>query len=265
VSERAIEIERQGPVVWIWLSRPEIHNAFDPAMIEGLTNAYIEFGNDAEVRVIVLAGRGKSFSAGARIQWMRDQGVASREENANDSRRLARLFQTIAESPKPTLVRVQGAALGGGLGLVAACDIAIGTTEAVFATSEVRLGLIPATIGPYVIRAIGERQARRLFQTGERINGASAERIGLLHEAVAPERLDEQVGIVIDALLAGAPVAQREAKELVDAVANRPITTDLIDDTAQRIAARRTHAEATEGLNAFLEKRPAAWASKKLP
>lgn len=259
MSERAIEVERQGPAAWIWLSRPEVHNAFDAALIEELTAAYIDLGRDAEVRVIVLAARGKSFSAGAQVQWMKEQGAASNEENAADARRLAKLFQTITESPRPTLARVQGAALGGGVGLVTTCDIAIGATNAVFATSEVRLGLIPATIGPYVIRAIGERQARRLFQTGERIDAAAAERMGLLHEAVPPERLDERVREVIDALLAGAPRAQREAKQLIEAIVNRPITPELIEDTAQRIAARRAHPEAAEGLTAFLEKRPARW------
>lgn len=263
MSERAIEIEEQGPVAWIWLNRPEFHNAFNPALIEELTTVYSDIANDAELRVIVLAGRGKSFSAGAQVQWMKEQGAASKEENAADARRLAKLFQTIAESPKPTVARVHGAALGGGVGLVASCDIAIGTTEAVFATSEVRLGLIPATIGPYVIRAIGERHARRLFQSGERIDAETAERIGLLHEAVAPERLEERIRAVIDALLAGAPLAQREAKQLIDAIANQPITADLIEDTAERIAARRAHPEAAEGLSAFLEKRPAAWVPRR--
>jgi methylglutaconyl-CoA hydratase len=263
VSDRSIEIEKQGPVTWIWLSRPEVHNAFDPAMVEQLTSAYLEFGNDVEVRAIVLASRGKSFSAGAQVQWMKEQGAASNEGNASDARRLAKLFKTIAESSKPTVARVQGAALGGGVGLVATCDISIGTSDAFFAVSEVRLGLIPATIGPYVIRAIGERQAGRLFQTGERIDAATAERIGLLHEAVAPERLDERIRFVIDALLAGAPLAQREAKELIRAVSNRPITAELIEDTAQRITARRAHPEAAEGLSAFLEKRPPVWAPRR--
>ena len=263
MSDRSIEIERQGPVAWIWLSRPEVHNAFDAALIEELTEAFVSLGGDPEVRAIVLAGRGKSFSAGAQVQWMRAQGAASREQNAADARRLANLFQTISTSPKPTLARVHGAALGGGVGLVAACDIAIGAITAVFATTEVRLGVIPATIGPYVIRAIGERQARRFFQTGERMVAATAERIGLLHEAVAPESLDERVSAVLEAILAGAPKAQQEAKYLIEAIANRPITAALIEDTAQRITARRADAEAAEGLSAFLEKRPAVWVPKQ--
>jgi len=256
-------MERHGPVAWIWLNRPEIHNAFDAALIADLTDAYENLGRDAGVRAILLAARGKSFSAGAQIQWMKQQGAASQEENAADARRLANLFATIAECPKPTLARVQGAAFGGGIGLLTACDIAIGTTEAVFATSEVRLGLIPAVIAPYVVRAIGERQARRLFQTGERIDAATAERIGLLHETVQPEHLDARIRVVIEALLAGAPLAQREAKQLITSIADRPVTADLIEETAQRIAARRAHAEAVEGLSAFLEKRPAEWTPRK--
>lgn len=263
MSERAIDIERQGPVAWIWLSRPEVHNAFDATLIERLTAAFVDLGRDADVRVLVLAARGESFSAGAQVQWMKEQGVASKQQNAADARKLARLFESIAASPRPTIARVHGAAFGGGVGLVAACDIAIGSSNAVFATTEVRLGLIPATIGPYVVRAIGERQARRLFQTGERIDAATAQRIGLLHEAVAPEQLDERIGMLIDSLLAGAPLAQREAKELIDAIANRPVTAELMDDAAQRIAERRAQPEAAEGLSAFLEKRPAAWVPQK--
>jgi methylglutaconyl-CoA hydratase len=259
VSERALEIERAAGVGWIWLSRPEVHNAFDAALIGELTAAFAGLEGEAEVRAIVLAARGKSFSAGAQVQWMRAQGAASVDENAADARRLAMLFQRISTCAKPTVARVQGAALGGGVGLVAACDIALGSTAAVFGTTEVRLGVIPATIGPYVMRAIGERQARRFFLSGERFDARTAERIGLLHEAVEPELLDERVRMVTEALLAGAPVAQREAKELMQAIAGRPITEELIEDTAQRIARRRAHAEAGEGVTAFLEKRAAKW------
>ena len=258
-KESAVEIERAGLVAWVWLNRPELHNAFDAALIEQLTRAFVELESDASVRVIVLAGRGPSFSAGADAHWMRQQGAASIEENTADARRLANLFRTIAECPKPTLARVHGAAIGGGVGLVSSCDIAIGATSAIFATSEVRLGLIPATIGPYVVRAVGDRQARRLFQTGERIAAATAERIGLLHEAVDPENLDDRIRVVITALLAGAPLAQRAAKELIEAIAYKPISEQLIEDTARRIAQRRADEEAREGLSAFLKKRSAAW------
>ena len=259
LGERAIEFETNDAVAWVWLNRPAVHNAFDATLIKDLTDAFAELGQDPQVRAIVLAGRGRSFSAGADVQWMKQQGAASLEDNTADARKLATLFHTIAETPKPTIARVHGAAIGGGFGLVAACDIAIGVFGAVFATSEVRLGLIPATIAPYVLRAIGDRQARRLFQTGERIDAITAERIGLLHEAVAPEKLDERLRVVIEALLAGGPLAQKAAKDLIDTVAQRPITADLIEDTAQRIAQRRADPEAAEGLRAFLEKRPAAW------
>ncbi len=259
MTERAVQIERAGPVAWIWMNRPEVHNAFDAALIEELTTAFIGLGNESAVRAIVLSGRGRSFSAGAQVQWMKQQGAASIEENAADARRLANLFRVIAESPKPTVARVQGAAMGGGVGLVAACDIAIGASTAVFAMSEVRLGLIPATVAPYVVRAIGERQARRFFQTGERIDAATAEKVGLLHEAVQPDLLDERVQAITDAVVAGAPLAQSAAKELIRAVVDKPITAELIEDTARRIALRRADAEAVEGLDAFLQKRPAAW------
>ena len=262
LSERTIQIEKCGLVAWIWLNRPEVHNAFDASLIAELTAAFATLANDADVRAIVLAARGRSFSAGADVQWMRQQGAASIEENTADARRLAELFRTIAESTKPTIARVQGLALGGALGLISACDIAIGSSDAVFGASEVRLGLIPATIAPYVVRAIGERQARRLFQTGERIDAAIAEKIGLLHEAVPAGQLDERIQEITDAILAGAPLAQKAAKSLVSLVADRPITPALIEETVERIAVCRSGAEAAEGLSAFLEKRPAAWLLK---
>jgi methylglutaconyl-CoA hydratase len=261
MSERAIEIESSGAVAWIWMNRPEVHNAFDESLIEELTGAFGDLEGDAEVRVIVLSGRGKSFSAGADVAWMQRQGNASLEDNTADARKLASLFHTIAESSKPTIARVHGAAIGGGLGLVAACDIAIGSSAALFATAEVRLGLVPATIAPYVVRAIGERQARWLFQAGARIDASIALRIGLLHATASPEQLDERVHVTTSDLLRGAPRAQKLAKDLVSTVASQPITAELMEDTARQIALCRAGAEAVEGVNAFLEKRPAAWAS----
>jgi methylglutaconyl-CoA hydratase len=262
MSERAVEVEYSGAVAWIWMNRPEVHNAFEENLIEQLTNWFVDLGNNEEVRVLVLSGRGRSFSAGADVTWMRRQGTASLAENTADARNLAHLFKTIAESPKPTIARVHGAAIGGGLGLVAACDIAIASNAALFATAEVRLGLIPATIAPYVVRAIGERQARYLFQTGERIDAATAMRIGLLHAISSPEELNDRVRVTVNDLLLGGPHAQRAAKSLITAIANQPITTELISDTANRIARCRTEPEALEGLTAFLEKRPPAWISK---
>jgi methylglutaconyl-CoA hydratase len=263
MSGRTIEIERSGAVAWIWMNRPEVHNAFDPVMIAELTEAFVLLGASADVRVIVLAGRGKSFSAGADAEWMRQQGAASIEENTADARRLATLFHTLYELPKPTVARVQGAAIGGGLGLVAACDIVIASEDAQCATSEVRLGLIPATIAPYVVRAIGERHARALFQTGERIDAATGHRIGLLHAVAPADQLDEQVQRAIESLLRGAPEAQCAAKQLVDTVTNRPITAELIEETVRQIASRRASSEAREGLDAFLEKRSPAWSTPR--
>ncbi|QAU33806.1 enoyl-CoA hydratase/isomerase family protein [Janthinobacterium sp. 17J80-10] len=258
-----IEIERRGAadasVAWLWMNRAEVHNAFDETLIAELTDALSALGDDASVRAIVLAGRGKSFSAGADLNWMKRQGSAPVEDNVADSRRLAELFRTLSECAKPTIARVHGAAMGGGMGLAAACDICVASTQASFATSEVKLGIIPAVISPYVVRAIGERQSYRYFQTAERIVAARAREIGLAHEVAEPEQLDAQVDAIVGALLAGGPQAQAASADLIRAVANRPITAALIDDTAHRIAKTRATPEAREGLTAFLEKRPAAW------
>lgn len=254
-----LEIQYDRPVATLWMNRPELHNAFNPQLIADLTAACRELEADDAVRVVVLAGRGKSFSAGADLNWMKAAGQASVEENLEDARRLAVMLRALAELRKPTLARVHGAALGGGLGLAAACDLCVAATGAVFATSEVRLGLIPATIGPYVIRAIGERQAYRYFQTAERIDAARAREIGLVHEVAAPEDLDARIGELTDALLQGGPQAQAAAKELIRTVANRPVDDELVEDTARRIAALRATPEGREGLAAFLEKRRAAW------
>lgn len=259
MAEPTVEIENRGPTAWVWMNRPAVHNALNEEMIRELPAAFRSLGEDATVRVIVLAGRGKSFSAGADAEWMKRQGAAAALDNLESARDLAEMFHAIAVCPKPTIARVNGAAIGGGLGLVSVCDIAMASTAAVFAASEVRLGLIPATIGPYVVQAIGPRCARRLFLTGERVSGAYAEKIGLVHEVVAPEEIDARVDVMIQDLLAGAPGAQRAAKELIDAVTGRPMAPELMEETAVRIATIRSEPEAHEGLVAFLEKRPASW------
>ena len=259
MTERTVEIEHRGAVAWVWMNRPTVHNALNEAMIEDITDAFMNLAKRASVRVIVLSGRGKSFCAGADIASMKRQGAAPIAANLADARQLAEMFWAIAESPKPTIARVNGAAIGGGLGLVAACDIAVASSTAVFAASEVRLGLIPSTIAPYVVRAIGARQSRRLFQTAERISAAQAEKIGLVNEVVEGEQLDAELQSIINDLLAGAPLAQSAAKNLIVAVANQPITQDLIENTAHRIANIRSGPEASEGLSAFLEKRPPKW------
>jgi methylglutaconyl-CoA hydratase len=263
MDEQTIELERRGPVAWVWLNRPALHNALDEGMIREVTRVFRALDADAEVRVIVLSGRGKSFCAGGDLEAMKRQGEASLADNRDQARELAGMFHAIASSPKPTIARVNGAAIGGGLGLASACDIAVAAGDAKFSASEVRLGLIPATIGPYVVRAIGARWARRLFQTAERIGAAEAERIGLVHEAVEADALDARVETIVNDLLAGAPLAQSAAKELIDRVADRAITAELIEYTAEQIAAVRAQDEAIEGLSAFLEKRKPRWAPKQ--
>jgi methylglutaconyl-CoA hydratase len=250
---------RPDGVVRVTLNRPDLHNAFDDRLIAELTQALSRLGEDEGVRALVLTGAGKSFSAGADLNWMRRMAGYSDEENLADASALARLMQTLNELPKPTVARVNGAALGGGTGLVACCDIAIASDKASFGTTEARLGIIPAVIGPYVIAAIGPRQARRLMLTGERIPAMEAARIGLVHEVVPAEGLDAAVEVVLESLLKCGPNAIAAAKGLVRDLTGRPITAEIVDDTAQRIARLRATAEAREGIAAFLEKRRPAW------
>ncbi|HMX14096.1 MAG TPA: enoyl-CoA hydratase/isomerase family protein [Thauera aminoaromatica] len=259
MSYETLEIVRTAGVATIWMNRPDVHNAFNAQLIADLTTACIELDADQAVRAVVLAGRGRSFSAGADLNWMKAAGEASEAENFADAMKLAGMLRTLAEMNKPTIARVHGAALGGGMGLASACDICIAGDKAVFATSEVKFGIIPSAISPYVIRAIGERQATRYFQTAERIGAARAAELGLAHEAVASEELDAKVKEVVEALLQGGPKSQAAAKDLIRAVANRPLSDALVEDTARRIASLRATPEAKEGLAAFLDKRPAAW------
>jgi methylglutaconyl-CoA hydratase len=256
---QTLKIELHGACTWIWMSRPAVHNAFDETLIAELTASFLSLGQDAAVRAIVLAGEGKSFSAGADLNWMKRQSAASPDENLADARRLATLFRTITLCAKPTIARVHGAALGGGMGLASACDICVASTAAQFATSEVRFGIIPSAISPYVIRAIGQRQAYRYFQTAERIDAARARELGLAHEVVAPDELDTTIARIVDALLAGGPLAQAAATDLIRAVGGKPIDDALVEDTALRIAQLRATPEAREGLSAFLEKRLSTW------
>ncbi len=256
-----LEIARDGNgVATIWMNRPDVHNAFNAQLIADLTAACKALDADEAVRVVVLAGRGKSFSAGADLNWMKAAASASVEENLADAGRLASMLRTLAEMGKPTIARVHGAALGGGMGLASACDICVASVRAVFATSEVRFGIIPSAISPYVLRAIGERQCYRYFQSAERIDATRAVAIGLVHELAEDEAaLDAQVAELVQALLAGGPKAQAAAKELIRNVVNRPVDDGVVSDTARRIAHLRATPEAREGLDAFLAKRPAAW------
>jgi methylglutaconyl-CoA hydratase len=243
----------------ITLNRPEIHNAFDDRLIAELTAALAALASDDGVRVVVLTGSGKSFSAGADLNWMRRTSTYGEAENLADARALAKLMATLNELPKPTIARVNGAALGGGTGLVACCDIVVASSHAMFGTTEVRLGLIPAVIGPYVVAAIGVRQARRLMLTGERIDAGEAARIGLVHEVVAADELDAAIATLMEHLLKGGPHALAAAKRLVHDLAGRPIDAELIDYSTRRIAALRATPEAREGVAAFLDKRQASW------
>ena len=254
-----LEIELDGPVATIWMNRPDLHNAFDEDLIAELTAACKALDDDDDVRVVVLAGRGKSFSAGADLNWMKRAAENGIDDNLDDARALARMLRALAEMRKPTIARVQGAALGGGMGLAAACDIAVASTKAVFATSEVRFGIIPSAISPYVLRAIGARQAYRYFQSAERIDAARAREIGLVHEAVEPEQLDTKVQEIVAALLQGGPLSQAAAKSLIRAVNNQPINDILVEETAHRIAHLRATPEAQEGIAAFLDKRQPNW------
>ena len=254
-----LEILRDGGVASVWMNRPDVHNAFNEQLIAELTAACQALDADDAVRVVVLAGRGKSFSAGADLNWMRRAAEASVDANLADARKLADMLRTLAEMNKPTIARVHGAALGGGMGLASACDICVAGEGAVFATSEVRFGIIPSAISPYVIRAIGARQAGRYFQTAERISAARARELGLAHEVVATDALDAKVAEIVTALLQGGPRSQGAAKALIRAVADQPVSDALVEDTARRIATLRATPEAREGLGAFLDKRPASW------
>jgi len=258
VTSFVTAVDARG-VATLSLNRPEIHNAFDDALIAELTAELNRLEAEPALRVIVLAANGKSFSAGADLNWMRRMAGYTAEENYRDALALTALMRTLNDLRKPTIARVQGAAFGGGVGLVACCDIAIAADAAKFSLSEVRLGLIPAAISPYVIAAIGARAARRYFLTGERFDAQEAFRLGLVHEVCSGDALDARVEALVTALLECGPGAVLAAKHLVSAVAHRPIDRALNDDTARRIATIRASEEGKEGVAAFLEKRKPRW------
>ena len=258
----ALQIERTGATLTLWLNRPSLHNPFDAGLIAQLTTALEEAGRDDGVRVVVLAGHGASFSAGADLQWMRGMAAASEAENRDDALALARLMRTLDELPKPTLARVHGAAFGGGVGLVACCDIALASTSARFGLTESRLGLLPAVISPYVIQAIGARQARRWFATGEHFDADTALRIGLVHQLVEPDRLDDALQRQLALLDKAGPIAAASAKQLVRQVCESRDRDRLDHDNASLIARLRVSAEGQEGLGAFLDKRAPHWVTE---
>ncbi|MQP66287.1 enoyl-CoA hydratase/isomerase family protein [Niveispirillum sp. SYP-B3756] len=245
-------------VVTVTLNRPEIHNAFNDTVIADLTGIFQRLGNDPAVRVIVLRGAGKSFSAGGDLNWMRRMASYSREENVADAMGLATMLRTLNECPKPTLAVIHGHCFAGAVGLVAACDIAIAADAVQFALTEVRLGLIPATIGPYVVAAMGARACRRYFLTAERFGAVEAHQLGLVHEVVGPDDLDAATKRHIANLLAGGPLALAAAKGLIRAV-DGPVTDAMVADTAARIADARAGDEGREGLASFFDKRKPGW------
>lgn len=252
------DIDPRG-VATVTLNRPAVHNAFDDDLITRLDGILDTLAGDPAVRVVALAANGKSFSAGADLTWMRRVADYTHDQNLADAKRLAGMLRRLAHLPKPTLALVQGAAFGGGVGLVACCDIAIASERALFSLSEVKLGLIPATISPFVIDAIGARQARRLFVTAERFDAPAALALGLVHVVCAADELAARAGECIDALLDNSPQAMAAAKALVRDVAGRPIDDALLDDVAERIARQRVAGEGREGVRAFLEKRRPHW------
>jgi methylglutaconyl-CoA hydratase len=256
---KTIDVTIGNTIAIVTLDRPEVHNAFNETLIAELTAALRALGADAAVRAVVLIGAGPSFCAGADLNWMKKMAGFSRAQNLTDARALATMLATLYGLPKPTIARVHGSAFGGGVGLVACCDIAIGAQDATFALSEAKLGLVPATISPYVIEAIGARAARRYFLTAERFTAAEAYRLGLLHDLAQLSELDARINDLLGFLVTAGPRAQAECKALIRAVAHRPISGAVIADTAKRIADVRASTEASEGVAAFLAKRRAAW------
>jgi len=255
--------ERKDGVARVTLNRPDVRNAFDDALIASLTQTLAELNRDAGVKVVVLAGNGPAFCAGADLNWMKRMAGYSHDENLRDARALAEMLATLDGLDKPTIARVHGPAFAGGTGLVAACDIAVGTPEAKFCFSEAKLGLSPATISPYVMRAIGARAASRYFLTAEVFDAAEALRIGMLSTLVPPAELDATVDALARHLLDGGSEAHARIKDLIRHVAGRPIDDELRGDTARRIAEIRASPEGKEGIVAFLEKRKPKWFSGK--
>jgi methylglutaconyl-CoA hydratase len=260
-----IEVAERNEIALVTLNRPDVHNAFNETLIAELTDALRALDTNPRIRAIILLAAGKSFCAGADLKWMERMAGYAYEQNIADAGALARLLQTLAGVCKPTIARVHGAAFGGGIGLIACCDIAVATQGATFALSEAKLGLIPATIGPYVVEAIGARHARRYMITAETFDAAEAYRIGLVHDIVPDvESLDARVNELLGSLLGAGPHAQKAVKALVRAVAHRPIDERVVADTAERIATVRASDEGREGIAAFLTRRSPEWVPEAL-
>ena len=256
-------VEKRNLVATVTLNRPEVRNAFDDILISNLNKVFSDLEKDKTVRAVVLAGAGSAFCAGADLNWMKRMAGYCYQQNLGDAKSLAEMLKTIDRLSKPTIARVHGPAYAGGVGLVAACDIAIGTHEAEFCLTEVKLGLSPATISPYVVRAMGARLARRYFLTGEKIDAAAAYRLRLLSELVSKEQLDGAIDAILGHLAAGGRAAHARIKDLVRAVSGGPLDDAMIADTATRIAEIRVSAEGKEGIASFLEKRKPSWLPPK--
>jgi methylglutaconyl-CoA hydratase len=256
-----VAVAIDGDLARITLDNPAKHNAFDDSIIEALIRAFAEASANPTVRIILLAATGKHFSAGADLNWMKRMGELDTAQNRADALRLAELMRAIDQAGKPVVCRVQGAAFGGALGLICAADIALASNDARFCLSEVRLGILPAVISPYVVRAMGARQAQRYFMTAEVMNAATAERLNIIHEQVPADALDSRVDAVVQSLRQGAPAAQLQSRALIERVANGAIDTAMIDHTASLIADLRTADEGREGLSAFLQKRSPLWST----
>jgi len=259
-----LDLDVRNRIGLVALNRPEVHNAFNETLVAELTAVLQSLDADEGVRAVVLTGNGKSFCAGADLNWMKRMAAFGPAENLADAQALALMLRTLNALSKPTVACIRGAAFGGGVGLVACCDIAVAALDAVFALSEAKLGLIPATISPYVIEAIGARAARRYFLTAERFTAAEAYRIGLVHDIVPEPELDARINELLGDLLVAGPVAQLECKALIRGVAHRPIDADIVAGTAEHIAAVRASPEGREGVAAFLDKRAADWVPESL-
>lgn len=256
----SVLIEHDGPVLRITLNRPDVRNAFDEDVIHSLTSAATAAAEDASVRVVVLAGKGKAFCSGADIGWMAKAIAYSRQENLTDAEDMARMMERLDTLPMPVVGRIQGSALGGGVGLAAVCDIVVAADDAVFALSEVKLGILPAVVGPYVMRKIGISAARELFLTGVRFDAARARQIGLVHEIVPADALDAAVARRVADVLAASPAGIARAKALIREIAGAH-PNDVIGVTTNAIASQRVSEEGQEGLRAFLEKRKPSWSA----
>jgi methylglutaconyl-CoA hydratase len=254
-----LDIRRDGAVARVFLNRPDMRNAFNDAVIAELTRAFHTLGTDPSLRAIVLGGHGKAFCAGADLNWMRAMADYSWAQNQADAMALAEMLWTVYCCPLPVVGRIQGDCYAGGMGLAASCDVLVAAEGVHFCLSEARLGLLPATIGPYVLRALGEQASRRYFVTAERLSAAEAHRLGFVHELVAAEGLDAKVDEIVQTLVANGPAAVKACKQLVHDVAGQPITADLREDTARRIADIRSSDEGRAGVQAFLQKRSPPW------